>query len=144
MYFPANCWHAGHFGRHGAPAPSWQRTCCLRGVVQLLLRLTLPPVGAKDIVEALRSVMLPARMERGCIRAQILRDIDVPEVISYVEEWPLQENLETRVRSGPFAGILSLMEASASPPSIEFRTVSEVRGLDYVAAIRNGSSLDAF
>jgi quinol monooxygenase YgiN len=113
-------------------------------VVQLLLRLTIPPGGAKDIVEALRSVMLTARLERDCIRAQILRDIDVPEVISYVEEWPLQGDLENRVRSGPFGRILSLMEASASPPSIEFRTVFEVRGLDYVAAVRNELSVDAF
>jgi quinol monooxygenase YgiN len=108
-------------------------------VIQLLLRLTLPPVGAKDVLIALRSVMLPARLERGCVHAQILRDVDVPEVISYVEEWPRQEDLERRVRSGPFGHLLTLMEASASPPSIEIRTVSDVRGLEYIACVREAA-----
>lgn len=105
-------------------------------MVQLLLRITLSPGGEKCILEGLRSVMLPARLERGCARAQILRDVDEPESISYVEEWPRQEDLRERIDSGPFSHLLSLMEASPSAPSIEFRTVSEVRGLDFVAAVR--------
>ena len=108
-------------------------------MIQLLLRLTLRPVGAKDVLIALRSVMLPARLERGCVHAQILRDVDVPEVISYVEEWPRQEDLERRVRSGPFGHVLTLMEASASLPSIEIRTVTDVRGLEYIAAVREAA-----
>jgi quinol monooxygenase YgiN len=98
--------------------------------------MTSPPGGAKDVVEALRSVMLPARLERSCIRAQILRDIDAPEVINYVEDWPELGDVERRIGSGPFAHLLALMEASPAPPSIEFRVVSEVRGLEYVAAVR--------
>jgi len=88
------------------------------------------------MVEALRSVMLPARLERNCIRAHILRDVDVPEVINYIEEWPGLDDIERRIRSGPFAHLLALMEASPVPPSIEFRVVAEVRGLEYVAAVR--------
>jgi len=98
--------------------------------------MTFPPGGAKDMVEALRSVMLPARLERRCIRAQILRDIDAPEVINYVEEWSTPEDVERRIRSGSFDHLLALMEVPAVPPSIEFRTVTRVRGLEYVAAVR--------
>lgn len=89
------------------------------------------------MIEALRSVMLPARLERGCSRAQILRDVDVPEVISYVEEWPRTEDLENRIRASRFGQVLALMEAAPAPPTIEFRVVSEVRGLEYVASIRS-------
>ncbi|MFO7695314.1 MAG: hypothetical protein R6V57_19685 [Vicinamibacterales bacterium] len=112
-------------------------------MIQLLLRMTLPPARDKYILEALRSVMLPARLERGCAHAQILRDIDTPELVSYVEEWPRQEDIQERIESGPFSHLLSLMEAAPSVPSIEFRTVSEVRGLDYVAAVRATHSLRA-
>jgi quinol monooxygenase YgiN len=107
-------------------------------VVQLLLTLTLPPANAGETVEALRSVMLPARLERRCGRAQILRDIDSPEVITYVEEWPSDADVESRIRSGPFARLLALMEAAPSPPRVEFRTVTATHGLDYVARVREG------
>jgi quinol monooxygenase YgiN len=98
--------------------------------------LTLPPHRADEMFAALRTVILPARLERGCGRAQILRDVDAPEVVSYIEEWPRQEDLEKRIRSAPFGHLLELMEACPSPPTIEFRVVTEVRGLEYVAAVR--------
>lgn len=95
------------------------------------------------MVDALRSVMLPARLERGCARAQILRDIDAPELLSYVEEWQSREEIQERIRSGPFSHLLALMEAAPSAPSIEFRDVSGVHGLDYVAAVRGPSLMPA-
>lgn len=98
--------------------------------------MTLETGDYKGVVEALRSVMLPARLERGCAHVQILRDIDVPEVITYLEEWPRDEDIQERIRSGPFRHLLALMEAAPSPPSIEFRIVSEVHGLEYIAAVR--------
>jgi quinol monooxygenase YgiN len=88
------------------------------------------------MVDALRSVMLPARLERGCTRAQILRDVDAAESIDYLEEWQSPEEIQERIRSGPFSHLLALMEAAPSPPSIEFRDVSGIHGLDYVAAVR--------
>jgi quinol monooxygenase YgiN len=109
-------------------------------VIQLLLRMTLAPGDDKDVVDALRSVMLPARLDRGCARAQILRDIDAPEVISYLEEWPRDQDIQERIRSGPFRHLLALMEAAPSAPSIEFRIVTEVHGLEYVAAVIEGTT----
>ena len=103
--------------------------------------MTLPPEGHKSIVEALRSVMLPARLERGCTRAQILRDVDAAESIDYFEEWQSPEDMQERIRSASFSRLLSLMEAAPSAPSIEFRDVSGVHGLEYVAAVREPSPI---
>ena len=91
------------------------------------------------MIDALRSVMLPARLERGCSRAQILRDIDAAESIDYLEEWQSPEDLRDRIRSTSFGRLLALMEAAPSAPSIEFRDVSGVHGLEYVAAVREPS-----
>ena len=91
------------------------------------------------MVDALRSVMLPARLERGCTRAQILRDVDAAESIDYLEEWQSPGDLQDRIRSASFGRLLALMEASLSAPSIEFRDVSGVHGLEYVAAVREPS-----
>jgi quinol monooxygenase YgiN len=103
--------------------------------------MTLPPGECKSVVEALRSVMLPARLERGCTRARILRDVDAAESIDYFEEWQSAEDMKARIRSPSFGQLLSLMEAAASEPSIEFRDVSGVHGLEYVAAVREPSPI---
>jgi quinol monooxygenase YgiN len=95
------------------------------------------------MVDALRSVMRPARLERGCTRAQILRDVDTVESIDYFEEWQSPEDMQERIRSASFSRLLSLMEAAPSAPSIEFRDVSGVHGLEYVAAIREPSPIQA-
>ena len=91
------------------------------------------------MVDALRSVMLPARLERGCARARILRDVDAAESIDYLEEWQSPEDIQERIRSASFGHLLALMEAAPSAPSIEFRDVSGVHGLEYVAAVREPS-----
>ena len=88
------------------------------------------------MVDALRSVMLPARLERGCTRARILRDVDAADSIDYLEEWQSAEDLQERIRSASFGRLLALMEAAPSAPSLEFRDVSGVHGLEYVAAVR--------
>jgi quinol monooxygenase YgiN len=103
--------------------------------------MTLPPGGEKSMVDALRSVMLPARLERGCTRAQVLTDVDAADSIDYVEEWQSPEDMQERIRSASFSRLLSLMEAAASAPSIEFRDVSGVHGLEYVAAAREPSPI---
>ena len=91
------------------------------------------------MVDALRSIMLPARLERGCTRAQVLRDVESAESIDYLEEWQSPEELEERNRSASFGRLLALMEAAPSAPSLEFRDVSGIHGLEYVAAVREPS-----
>jgi quinol monooxygenase YgiN len=112
-------------------------------VIQLLLRMTLAHGGDKGMVEALRSIMRPARLDRGCIWAQILRDVDLPDLIGYVEEWSKPEDLQERIRSDPFSQLLALMEAAPSAPSLEFRVVTEAHGLESLAAARDVTSIHA-
>jgi len=91
------------------------------------------------MVDALRSIMLPARLERGCTRAHVLWDVEAAESIDYLEEWQSTEDLQERIRSASFGRLLALMEAAPSAPSLEFRDVSGVHGLEYVAAVREPS-----
>ncbi len=106
-------------------------------MVQILLRLTLPDPGGRDLVEALRSVTRPARLDRECLAAWVLQDVDVPEALCYVEEWRSEAAAVRRVGSAEFGQLLGLMEAAPSPPSLEFRFVSRTRGLDFVEDVRS-------
>lgn len=91
------------------------------------------------MVRALSRVMISAQVERGCDHAELARDAGDGSVLIYVEDWEDKEQLERRIRSERFGALLNLMEACPSAPSLELRFVSEIQGLDYVAAVRQAS-----
>ena len=110
-------------------------------MVQVQLRLRVPEHGADDFVEALRAVLRPVRLNRECLAVRIFRDLDAPDAMCCVEDWSNEAAAARRVDSASFSQLLGLMEASPSPPGLEFRFVSAVRGLEFVEAVRGRSSL---
>ena len=64
------------------------------------------------------------------------RDLDEQNAVCYTEDWSSTEALEANIRSDRFSSLLALMETAAEPPTLEFRLVDDLRGLDYVAEVR--------
>ena len=117
------------------PSP-WHRLCIGKRVIQLCLTLAARPGQTDAMVRALNSVMLWARLDRAGARCQLWTKVDEPESLCYIEEWPTVEDLERQMCEEAFTRLLAVMEAAAEPPVLEFRFVSETRGLDYVAVVR--------
>jgi hypothetical protein len=74
--------------------------------------------------------------ERGYISSRVCQEEDDPNAFFYEEEWSTAADLERQIRSSRYTSLLSFMEAAKAPPRIEFRFISEVRGLEYVEEIR--------
>jgi hypothetical protein len=106
-------------------------------VVQLHLRLPTAEYDTASITRALTSVMVSAQVDRDCGRAQLTVDAESRNTLVYVEEWFDLEHLEVRIRSEQFGVLLAVMETCPTPPVLEFRFLSETRGLDFVAEVRN-------
>ena len=111
-------------------------SCVRTGVVQLYVRLPTVEAQTPDMVRALSRVMVSAQIDRDCGHAELARDAGDSSVLVYVEDWKDKEQLERRIRSERFKDLLGLMEACPAAPRLELRFVSDVRGLDYVAAVR--------
>jgi quinol monooxygenase YgiN len=109
-------------------------------VVQLLVRLTAAPGRAPQLAEALRLMKRRAHGRPGCGDAYVAADIDDAGVLWYSEEWEDRDDLEEHMRTNAFARMLALLETAVQPPLMEFRVVSETRGLEYVAAVRGVTS----
>ena len=88
------------------------------------------------MVQALRALLRSARAEMGFITGNLYGEIDNANSICYEERWEGAKNLEVQLRSSRYTRLLTLMESAIEQPSLEFHFVSEVRGLEYVAAIR--------
>jgi quinol monooxygenase YgiN len=85
--------------------------------------------------------MRPARLEPDVADAHISSDVGDGNVLYYAEDWPDVEGLNAHLRSLRFGRMLALMETAAEAPTLEFRFVSAIRGLDFIAEVRGEPDL---
>ncbi len=111
-------------------------------MVQLILRLPARRGGIPELLRALRSVMRAAMSMPGLVRSELYADTSRPGALLYVEEWSSVEDARREIRTERFTRLLSVMEAAASRPDLELRFVSEIRGLEYVDAVRRAGGAD--
>lgn len=88
------------------------------------------------MIDALRSLMLPLQAASGFISCRLSQEVDDVNVLCYTEEWHSQEDLDSQIRSNHYTRLLALMEESAEQPELYFNRVAEVKGLEYLAAVR--------
>ena len=93
--------------------------------------------GADDLLEAFHVLVVGTRLERGCLGCSTWIDPDA--TVHYVEEWATEEDMRARVRSDRFTSLLAVIE-SAREANVHFDFVTETRGLEYVAEVRNQSA----
>jgi quinol monooxygenase YgiN len=103
-------------------------------MVRLTISFTAPSArSAQDLLDAIRFLVLGARLEPGCHGSNAWADPDY--TVHYVEEWTTEADLRRRVRSDEFTSLLGIVD-SAREPRVQFDFISSSRGLDYVAEIR--------
>jgi quinol monooxygenase YgiN len=112
-------------------------------MIQLLLLLRVPAECVRDAEQVLRAQMISVQCEPGCTGAGLYSEAGRPDRLRYVEEWQ-DADLAARIQSLGFARLVAIMETVAEAPRLEFRFVSEVRGIDYAEELRAATSANAF
>ena len=102
--------------------------------------MTTHPRRAIEAVRALRSITIAAQVERGFITSRIYQEADKPEVVCLEEDWSSEQALKSHIRSSSFTDLLMLMETASEAPVLEVRSISAMRGLEYVEAVRFGDN----
>lgn len=91
------------------------------------------------MLQALRSVMLPARFEPGFVASRLYADPDEADSLCYLEEWTTQQDLEREIRSARFGRLLRVMESAAGSPTVEVCHLSDPQGWEYILKLRGDS-----
>ena len=105
-------------------------------MVQVTLTMVVHPRRRAEMIQTLRSLMLPLQAAPGFVSHGLYRDADDPNVICYVEEWHTPEDLDRQIRSIHYGRLLELMEKAAEPPELRLNWVTDVKGLEYLEAVR--------
>ncbi len=92
-------------------------------------------------MEVFALLLGPVRVEPGCRSCELYLDAGNGDELLYVEEWETTEQLERHMRSCRYERMLALMEASDRPPVLRYYSISDVKGLEYLEAIRLGNAV---
>lgn len=94
------------------------------------------PDKREELRRALSTLPGPTEAEPGCASCQLFQPLGDPNVIRVESQWKTQSDFFRHIRSDAYKKFLVLMELGCEPPTIEFYTVSELRGLGMVEAAR--------
>ena len=100
------------------------------------LRILTAPQSRAGVLRALAAQLGPTRVQPGCLRCDLYRDVEDQGAITLVEEWDSQAELDCRLRSEDYRAVLAAIELSREQPLIHFDTVIRRAGQEIVASAR--------
>jgi quinol monooxygenase YgiN len=89
--------------------------------------------GALEIIKSITGLL---NLEPGVVNWRIYRDLNNKQVITLVQEWESQTDLDNYIRSKEYNKILALMEISNRQPELHFYDVNRISGLEFVESVR--------
>jgi hypothetical protein len=73
------------------------------------------PERRRDLLETMRGMLEPARVERGCLSYRLYEDVD-----------------ESHIRTDNQRRLLALIDLLSEQPELRFNTVSHTAGMDLI------------
>jgi quinol monooxygenase YgiN len=101
-------------------------------VILATLRMIVQPERRSDLLETMRGMLEPARVERGCLSYGLYEDVENRNAFVLIEEWATQEDLEKHISKDSQRRILALMDLLSEKPELRFNTVSHTAGLNLI------------
>ena len=102
------------------------------------LRMIVRPERRSDLLETMRGMLEPARVERGCLSYRLYEDVEDRNAFVLVEEWETQKDLESHIRTDNQRRLLALMDLLSEQPELRFNTVSHTAGMELIENVLQG------
>ena len=105
--------------------------------ILVTLRMIVKPEKRSDLLETMRGMLEPVRVERGCLSYRLYEDVEDKNAFVLLETWATQEDLESHIRTEKQQRLLSLMDFLSEQPELRFNTVSHTAGMDLIENVLN-------
>ena len=112
-------------------------------MVLAMVKILVAHGGQKQVTSVLSWLVGRTSAQPGCLGCSLFRDISDDRQLLFMTEWRTQADLDRYLRSHQFGFILATMESATGAPEVTFHTISETRGMEHVAAIRQNGSREA-
>ncbi len=85
-----------------------------------------------DLLETMRGMLEPARVERGCLSYRLYEDVENRNAFLLHEEWATQGDLERHIAKDKQRRLLALIDLLSEPPEMQFNTVAHTEGMELI------------
>jgi len=103
--------------------------------ILVTLRMVVQPEKRSDLLETMRGMLEPARVERGCLSYRLYEDVENRNALVLLEEWATQKDLERHISKDNQRRLLALMDLLSEPPELRFNTVSHTAGMELIGDV---------
>ncbi|NTU43099.1 MAG: antibiotic biosynthesis monooxygenase [Nitrospirales bacterium] len=103
--------------------------------IVVTLRMNVLPEKRSDLIETIRGMLEPTRVERGCMSFRLYEDIENRDAFVLLEEWATQKDLESHLHTENQQRLLMLMDLLSEQPELRFNTVSHTTGMDLIETL---------
>jgi len=100
--------------------------------ILVTLKMIVQPERRSDLLETMRGMLEPARVERGCMSYRLYEDVENRNAFVLLEEWATQEDLERHIRTDNQRRLITLMDLLSEQPELRGNTVSHTAGMDLI------------
>jgi len=101
----------------------------------LTLELMLEEKKRDMVIESLKEIQQPVRVQPGCERFSLRQSLHNPNKLTVVQEWGNQEAFHAHIRSDEFKVILAAIDLCSHTPDIRFDRVFSKQGMDYLQTL---------
>jgi quinol monooxygenase YgiN len=105
-------------------------------MIHATVTITADPVQRQQVLDVLRSLVSPTRVQRGCLDCRLYEDVTMEGAFALVEDWATPEDFERHLRSETYRLLLLIIEMSVVPPDVRFHQVSGTMGMEAIHAAR--------
>jgi len=103
--------------------------------ILVTLKMIVQPERRSDLLETMRGMLEPARVERGCLSYCLYEDVEDRNTFILVEEWATQKDIERHISKDNNRRLLALMDLLSEQPELQFNTVSHTAGMDLIEKV---------
>lgn len=104
-------------------------------MIQASFRLVASEEKRGELLSVLLCLKGPAEALAECRSCRVLQDAEDKNVFTYVVTWATQEDLEEHLCSDRFRRLLPYIEMSLEPPQVDFSTIDQVRGIEFMVQV---------
>jgi quinol monooxygenase YgiN len=100
--------------------------------ILVTLKMIVRPESRRDLLETMRGMLEPSRVERGCLSYRLYEDVENRNAFVLLEEWATQKDLESHIRTDNQRRLLTLIDLLSEQPEFRFNTLSHTAGIDLI------------
>jgi len=103
-------------------------------MIQASFRIVAPEGKREEILDVLLCLKGPTEVAKGCRGCQVLQDAEDSRVLTYLVQWETEREVEEHLRCERFRRLLPYIEMSVEPPKVDFSTIDQIRGIEFLVA----------